>query len=216
MSSSETADIAVGIGFDFICPWCLIGLRHWRAALHEFGLLYPNRAVDVSWRGVQLLPDVPDQGLPYQAFYEARLGGPQAVALRRAQVQAAADAVGLRLAFERIEKMPNTLHAHALAQRAGECAGAGSQWRFIERVTQAYFVEAQDIGAGMTLKRLWGDCDLPAWSEAEDLLISAPKLQPRRGGAVDSVPSFAFGAGVEIQGAQSSRVLLRALQSALR
>jgi len=216
MSSSEAAGVAVGIGFDFVCPWCLIGLRHWRAALREFSVLYPSRAVDVTWRGIQLLPCIPEQGLPYEAFYEARLGGAQAVAARRAQVQLAGDAVGLRFAFTRIEKMPNTLRAHALAQRAAERAGAILQGRFIERVLEAYFLQAQDIGAEMMLKRLWADSGLPSWSEAEDGVLSAAQLQPWPAGTPHSVPSFTFAAGVKIQGAQSSPVLLRALQSALR
>jgi len=214
MSCVEPVGTAVGIGFDFVCPWCLIGLRHWRAALHEFAALHPQRSVRVVWRPAQLLPGIPAEGLPYQAFYEARLGGRAAVAARRAQVQQAGDAVGLRFAFDRIERMPNTLRAHALAQRAATHAGTALHGGFVERVLEAFFLEGRDIGQAATLVELWQQAGLPAWSEGEDRALAEPR--PLLADAVRSVPSFAFGPGVEIHGAQPARVLLRALQVAQR
>jgi predicted DsbA family dithiol-disulfide isomerase len=104
--------------FDFICPWCLIGKRNLDAAVSRFAGLRPDARVKVLWRSHQLLPYTPPNGMPYQAFYRDRLGSPEAVAARRAQVQRAALDAGIEFAFERIEVLPNTAAAHNLVHLA--------------------------------------------------------------------------------------------------
>ena len=108
------ATLVIDFHFDLICPWCLIGKRHLDAALAALHAELPQLAIELRWHGHELLPDLPPGGVPYQAFYERRLGGAAAVTARRAQVQAAAQQAGLVLAFERIRTMPNTRLAHCL------------------------------------------------------------------------------------------------------
>ncbi len=68
------------VHFDFVCPWCWIGRRNQAEATRRFQRETPALAVETIWHGQQLLPETPLPGLPYQAFYEHRLGGPVAAA----------------------------------------------------------------------------------------------------------------------------------------
>src|ERR1700709_1906501 len=71
---SKNASLTVDAHFDFVCPWCLVGKRNLDAAVSRLASLRPEVSVKVRWHSHQLLPDTPVGGLPYQAFYVARLG----------------------------------------------------------------------------------------------------------------------------------------------
>ena len=68
--------------YDLVCPWCWIGRRHLDEALDWLAREAPGLAVNVTWHPVRLIPGVPAEGWPYAAFYERRLGGPEAVKAR--------------------------------------------------------------------------------------------------------------------------------------
>ena len=95
VADSNKPFLEIEVFLDFICPWCLIGTRHLRAAMKRLTELRPEIELRVVWRSVQLLPNTPLVGEPYQAFYLARLGGSEAVAARRAQLQQAGRPVGI-------------------------------------------------------------------------------------------------------------------------
>jgi len=82
------AVLHIDVFFDLICPWCLIGkahLRRARAQLGQFPQSDPPVDVQVNWRAVQLVPNVPDSGWPFSEFFERRLGGRDAVRARQSQ-----------------------------------------------------------------------------------------------------------------------------------
>lgn len=62
----------------------------------------------IAWHASLLLPHIPAEGVPYQAFYEARLGRSRHRSAPRAQVRAAAEAAGLSLNHAAIQVFPNT------------------------------------------------------------------------------------------------------------
>ena len=198
----------VEFAFDFVCPWCLIGLRQLQQAEREWSRDTSRPALRMQWRATQLLPDTPLEGFDYKGFYEARLGGPGAVALRRAQVQNAAAQVGLRLAFDRIATLPNTALAHAMTVQALLMGNAGQRQRWIERVFEAYFLEGADIGRRAVLDALWKEVGLPP----------LPAELPRSAvlAVVSAVPRFVFNDRVTMSGAQPAAVLLQAMEEALR
>ena len=76
--------VQVDVWFDLICPWCWIGKTHLDSARRQLAERLPGVQVQLRWHSVQLIPQTPPQGWPYQAFYEHRLGGPEAVRARRA------------------------------------------------------------------------------------------------------------------------------------
>lgn len=194
--------------FDFVCPWCLIGKRNLEAAIAALEARLPQVSVQVAWHSVELLPHTPLGGLPYEAFYLARLGSAQAVAQRRAQVRQAAHSAGVELAFERIRVLPNTAAAHALVARTTEVDGErrrGMRAELVERLFTAYFIEGEDIGDAATLSRIARACGV------DD---AAAASAPRAHGAsnrVDGVPYFVFDGRYALSGAQPPQVLVEAM-----
>ena len=108
------AALDIDVYFDLICPWCLIGKRQLEKAIEAFSSDPQNPPVHIRWHSVQLIPEVPAQGLDFGAFYVQRLGSAAAVAARQAQVRSAASAAGVDVHFERIQRFPNTLQAHQM------------------------------------------------------------------------------------------------------
>jgi predicted DsbA family dithiol-disulfide isomerase len=213
--------LRIDVHFDLICPWCLIGKRHLATALQHFRRLRPGVEVDIAWQSHELLPDTPPAGLPYQAFYERRLGGPAAVAARRAQVQEAARPAGIEFAFERIRLLPNTRAAHRLVALANRHGSPIRTAAVIERLFAAYFFEGEDIGdpgvlariaakaglgpAGAAAPRDAGNCEI---DPVGDWLDATPLQVP-------GVPFFVFNGHFAISGAHPPQTLLQAMQSAV-
>jgi predicted DsbA family dithiol-disulfide isomerase len=56
---SRTRNVKVDVGFDLVCPWCLLGKRRFEAALERFE---HRDAVHVHWRSFELDPDSSGQG----------------------------------------------------------------------------------------------------------------------------------------------------------
>jgi predicted DsbA family dithiol-disulfide isomerase len=214
-----SSTLAIDVHFDLICPWCLIGKRHLRTALDQFRRSRPDVAVTVAWRSRQLLPDIPAAGIPYQAFYERRLGGPAAVAARRAQVQAAAQTAGIEIAFEHIALMPNTQLAHRLIDCAGEFGGAEQMTWLIERLFAAYFMEGRDIGALAVLLAIATDAGFPAAAIEARLAVPGAvdrfRTQLASDTDISGVPFFVFNNRLAISGAHPPASLLAAMEQAL-
>ena len=57
--------LTVDIFFDFICPWCLIGKRQLQVVLLKLKENNPDVEVILSWHGVQLLPHIAAEGVPF-------------------------------------------------------------------------------------------------------------------------------------------------------
>jgi predicted DsbA family dithiol-disulfide isomerase len=211
--------LAIDVHFDLICPWCLIGKRHLRTAIEQFRALHPNVEITVAWRSHQLLSDIPAAGIPYQAFYERRLGGPAAVAARRAQVQAAARTAGIEFAFERIALMPNTQLAHRLIDCAGEFGGPEQVAYLIERLFAAYFMEGRNIGALPALLAVAAEAGFPA--AAIEARLASPgagdhfRARLASDTGISGVPFFVFNNRLTVSGAQPLASLLAAMEQAL-
>ena len=131
------AALQVDFSLDLICPWCWIGLRNLLAAREALSAKFPQQRLAIHWHADTLLPQIPEQGLPYQAFYEARLGGPRAVEVRRAQVRAAAEAAGLQLNHGAIQTFPNTRLVCALVNYAQQQLDGEAMIGFVESIFAA-------------------------------------------------------------------------------
>lgn len=207
--------------FDLICPWCLIGKRHLQQAIVELTTLRPDVSVSLEWQSHILLADFPESGLPYQAFYEKRLGSATAVAARRAQVQAAAQAAGLTLAFDRIEWMPNTLAAHLLIDQLRFRLGAGLLADLIDRLFSGYFIDGRNIGDADVLRDIAREAGVsPALlAQCRDTPSDRQRLAAGMAGAavaqVPGVPYFVFNGRLATSGAQSPATLRAAMEQAL-
>lgn len=206
MSSGPGPRVQVDVYFDLICPWCWIGKAHLDTARRQLTERLPGVQLQLRWHSAQLMPQVPPQGWPYQAFYEHRLGGPEAVRARRAQVQAAAAMAGLTIAHERIAVFPNTWRAHWLlaltAQRHPEILED-----LIDALFEAFFVKGLDIGDPQVLAEL-GQAHGVDNASAEAL--DAPAVWSPPDGS-SGVPLFIFNQRRALSGSQPPEVLLAAM-----
>jgi len=209
MTSTPSTSVQVDVYFDLICPWCWIGKTHLDTARHQLAQRQPSVQVQLHWHSVQLIPQVPPQGWPYQAFYEHRLGGPEAVRARRAQVQAAAALAGLSIQHERIAVLPNTWRAHGLLaytaqQHPDQLEG------LLDTLFQAFFLQGRDIGDSHVLAHLAQAHGVDSL-KAEAFEVPPVWTLPDR---ASGVPLFVFNQRQAVSGAQPPEVLLAAMLAA--
>jgi predicted DsbA family dithiol-disulfide isomerase len=203
----------IDIVFDVACPWCHIGTRRLDRALAQ----RPGLQVTRSWRPYRLNPDLPETGIPRALYLSAKFGGPRAAARSCAAIAAAGRAVGLRLAFERIERMPNTMRAHRLIRLA---AADGCADSMVEALFAAYFRDGLDIGDGNVLAEIAARVGLDPdearrylAGDAGTAAVAADERRVRRLG-IHAVPCFILEHGYAISGAQEPEMFLPLLDVA--
>ena len=199
--------VQVDVHFDLICPWCWIGKRHLDTARQRLAAMAPGMRVDVHWHSVQLIPDVPPQGWPYQAFYEHRLGGADAVRTRRAVVQSAAALAGLTIHHERMAVFPNTWKAHRLLAAAAQQLPPLVLESLVDALFETYFVQGLDLSDREVLATLAQSHGVDM-RDADDLAM--PVIWRLPAGA-SGVPLFVINRQHILSGAQPPDVLLAAL-----
>ncbi|MBP0619459.1 DsbA family oxidoreductase [Cupriavidus consociatus] len=214
--------LTVDAYFDLICPWCMIGKKHLETAIEWLAREHPNVAVRVAWHSYPLIPTTPPEGRPYREFYLARLGGPEALAARQAQVCAAAREAGITLALDRIETFPSTLLAHRLVRHAVNQAGPDTASALLDELFTRYFVGAENIGDPQVLRRAAAACgialpDASANDGPPDLDWLPPLHDPEQRAlrAGFGVPHVVFNGTHSVSGARPPMVLVEAMQRAL-
>jgi len=211
MAMDRSSTVQIDAYFDLICPWCWIGKAHLTTARRLLTERLPQVQVSVRWHSVQLIPNVPPQGWPYQAFYEHRLGGPDALRARRAQVQTAANMAGLTIHHERIAMFPNTWRAHRLLALAEQQQPQVHE-ALLNALFEGYFEQGLNLGDDQVLQALAQAHGIDL-SQAEEL--DAPPVWHLPEGA-SGVPLFVFNQQQAISGAQPPEVLLSAMRQSLQ
>jgi predicted DsbA family dithiol-disulfide isomerase len=123
---------------DFVCPWCYIGKRQLEQALAES----PHIAAEVRWLPFQLNPDMPEEGMPAEAFFLQHFGQSRPREMQE-RVTATAEGIGLTINFDKVTHIPNTLKAHRLTRLA---ATTNAHNFIAESLFQANFTDGEDIG----------------------------------------------------------------------
>lgn len=188
---------------DVVCPWCFIGKRRLDRVLQ--GELGDN--VSLRWRPYQLYPNMPPEGFD-RADYLARRYGPDADLSRApGRIAQEAQAEGIDMRYELIERMPNTLLAHQLLEFAHP---SGLQHELAEALFVAYFCEGRDVGELQTLIAIAAEVGLnaakageflrgnEAVTEVRNQLERAPDL------GVSGVPGYYLADSFLLPGAQDS------------
>lgn len=124
---------------DPICPWCYIG----KAGLDRALEAHPDHPFAIEWHPFQLNPDMPPEGMDRRTYLETKFGGREQAVAVYARIAEAAEAAGLTIDFEAIQRTPNTIDAHRLIHWAGL---EGRQTAIVSSLFKAYFVEGRDIG----------------------------------------------------------------------
>ncbi|OTG82299.1 DsbA family oxidoreductase [Acinetobacter sp. ANC 4648] len=204
----------VDVFFDFICPWCLIGKRQLQAAIKQLHQSNPDVEVKLFWHGVQLIPDLPVEGVPFQAFYLKRLGSVTSVRMRQTQVRQAANVIGVDIDFDRIIRMPNTAKAHYLMENALKVGRQEQCDMLLEQLFAAYFHHSEDIGDIEVLLKIAEFCGFSAATLSKNLNQSDEPFRSANTGG-NGVPYFIFDGRSTLAGAHSADVLYKAMLEAL-
>ncbi len=202
---------------DPICPWCYIGKTHLDRALEQ----HPDHPFEIEWHPFQLNPDMPAEGMDRRAYLEAKFGGPEGATEVYGRIEDTARAAGLDVAFDRIERTPNTLDAHRLIHWAGL---EGRQTAIVTRLFKAYFENGEDIGdtavlldiaEGAGLDRAMIARLLDSDADREDIRARDAHARAR---GVTGVPTFVIANTHVVPGAQPpelwSQVLSELAQAA--
>lgn len=208
--------LLVEMTFDFICPWCLIGKRNLEKALRSITQSRPDVPLELRWRGVQLLPDLPAEGVPFMAFYIQRLGSEAMVRARQEQVQDAAYHVDVDMDLRRITVMPNTANAHRLLELATEQGSERKVDALLERLFAAYFQNGEDLGDSEVLLRVARQSGFDPQRLERALRDDGSPYIGRDAVPVNqAVPSFVIDQRFSLAGAQPPWLMLAQLQRAL-
>lgn len=206
-----THKLDIDIYLDLVCPWCLIGKKQLEQAVAAYTRIPGNPPVQVNWRSVQLFPDLPEEGVDFQAFYRQRLGSVEAVHARQAQVRAAARRAGTEIHFDRIRRFPNTLLAHQMLACGKEQLSPEMLDALLDALLAGYFQQGADLGDEDTLLAIGSRHGLEpsAWKAWMTVGRRPPELA-----RVPSVPLLAFNRKFSLSGAQPVDVLLEAMNEA--
>jgi len=202
----------VEIWSDVVCPWCYLGKRRFESALARFE---HRDDVEVVWRSFELDPNAgPSSSVPPAERLAAKYGmSVEDAQANHDRLTALAAEDGLEYYLDRT-RGGNTFDAHRLIQ-LGKAHGVQDAVK--ERLMRAYFTDNVAIDDRETLIRLAAEAGLDA-DEARATLASDDyadavredeELARRIG--INGVPFFVLGRRYGVSGAQTSDVLLEAL-----
>lgn len=201
--------LTVEVVSDVICPWCYIGKRRFEKAL---ALLGDAVRAEVVWRPFQLNPGMPREGMPRAQYRKAKFGSVERGRELDARVAAEGQGEGLALAFDRMQRTPNTLAAHQLIDLA-QRQGRGDP--VVEALFRAYFEEARDIGDAAVLSEVAARAGVQGWpAQASEREVCALE-EELRGLGISAVPTFVIERRFGVSGAQPPEALAAALREAL-
>lgn len=188
---------------DPICPWCYIGKTNLDRALHKVA----DHPFEIEWHPFQLNPTMPAEGMDRRAYLEGKFGGKQGAVRAYAPVVEHAERVGLNIDFEGMKRTPNTINAHRLIHWAGL---EGFQGFVVQRLFEAYFRDARDIGDIEVLADIADGAGMDA-AVVSRLLASDADIQDiqnrdthSREMGVSSVPTFIVANQHAVPGAQTT------------
>lgn len=190
---------------DYICPFCYIGFETVRRLKPEFNF-------ELEWRGFQIHPDWPAEGIPADHAREASPSDSRRALWER--ISAMAEAVGFSM------RPPSVLTNSRAALAATEFAReSGRDEALEERIYRAYFNDGLNIGDPAVVARLGSEAGLDSAEVAD--AINSPKYEMRlknnslaanqRG--VSGVPTFFIGE-YPLVGAQSPDAMRSILKRA--
>ncbi|MCB5943395.1 DsbA family oxidoreductase [Acidocella sp. KAb 2-4] len=208
------ARLVVEVVYDFVCPWCYLGVK-------RLSFLLARRQdldVELSWRPFLLNPDMPRTGMPRADYMIRKFGAEDRARRLYASIAELGAAEGIAFNFAAIRRTPSSVDAHRLVRWAGRHGVAD---RLVERIFAAHFVEGLDIGSHAVLAGLAAQLGADpgaamaflATEEGADA-VHAENLHAHRLG-INGVPCLLIDGEHAIAGAQEAEVLERLLDLAL-
>ena len=200
--------LRIEVASDVICPWCYIGKRRLAQAI---ALLDGEIEPRIEWLPFQLNPAMPPEGVARMEYRRAKFGSLERSRELDARVAREGAGEGIRFAFDRMERTPNTMPAHRLidvAQRQQKAEAV------VDALFRAYFEDARDIGNESVLAEIAAECSVAEWPQAADpIRVAALEEQVREWG-ISGVPTFIFDRRSGISGAYPPAELAAAIRAA--
>ncbi|MEN8917770.1 MAG: DsbA family oxidoreductase [Octadecabacter sp.] len=202
--------VKLDIMSDPICPWCYIGKTNLDRALEQI----PDHPFTIEWHPFQLNPTMPPEGMDRRAYLEGKFGGKEGAVQAYAPVVQAAEAAGLKIDFEGMKRTPNTMNAHRLIHWAGI---EQRQSFVVQRLFEAYFRDARDIGDVEVLADIADSCEMDAgvitklFASDADLADMQKRDQHSREMGITSVPTFIIANQHAVPGAQPTEMWLQVM-----
>jgi predicted DsbA family dithiol-disulfide isomerase len=214
-NSQYRMKLTIEVFSDVICPWCYIGKRRLKKALH---LLGGSHDVEVVWRPFELNPGVPAEGMNRRAYRTAKFGSWERSLELEARVAAVGATAGIAFAFDRIARTPNTFDAHRLIEYSRQ---RGRQDASVEALFRAYFLGGRNVGDRAVLTAVAAEAGLDR-AEIERLLESNQgtedvrrELERGRRLGIDGVPYFLINRKVALSGAHEPEIIREAIEEAV-
>jgi predicted DsbA family dithiol-disulfide isomerase len=214
LQAVQAQTIRVDVFSDIACPFCYVGDSRLARVIEA----HPELEMEWVWHPFQLQPDLPERGIPWEAFSAQKFGGLEARRSAFSHVIEAGAIEGIEFDFERMPVAPNTMNAHRLVLLASE-HGLGKAMALA--LYKSYFTEAQDITDLKELERIALEVGVNAENVQEvfssDLYrddVQASQLEAQRLG-ISGVPFFIFNQKFAVSGAQPVEVFEQALERAL-
>nr|WP_295738268.1 DsbA family oxidoreductase [uncultured Acidocella sp.] len=208
------ARLVIEIVFDFVCPWCYLGVKRLTYLLAR----RPELDVTLNWRPFLLNPDMPRGGMSRADYMIRKFGAEDRARRLYASIAELGAAEGIAFNFPAIRRTPNSVDAHRLVR---EAARVGAADALVARIFAAHFVEGLDIGQHEVLSALAVQAGMSARQVRLFLesgegteYVHAENLHAHRLG-INGVPCFMLDGEHAIAGAQESEVLERLIDLAL-
>lgn len=206
--------VTVEIVFDFVCPWCYLGV-------HRFLRLRSRRrdiTIQPLWRPFLLNPDMPRAGISRNDYAARKFGDEERARRFYAAISDIAAAEALDVDFSRIRRTPSSVDAHRLVRFA---TASGLTESMVLAIFRAYFYQGRDIGDIETLAGVAGAIGLDREASRRFLMtdiavdhVHADNLYAHRLG-INGVPCFVIDGAAAIAGAQEPDVLERLIDLAV-
>ena len=132
--------LKIDIVSDIVCPWCVIGFKNLKKAMHE---LQTELNFEISWKPYELHPEIPQEGYDKKLYMQQRFGSSSGKSPYN-EITKIGESVGFEFNFSKTERIPNTFMAHRLLWKAEQY---NLQTELSEALFQAYFSEGLNIGS---------------------------------------------------------------------
>ena len=206
--------LSVEVVFDFVCPWCHLGI----ARLLRVLAARPDLQAELHWRPFLLNPDIAPGGASRADWLSRKFGGEERARRLHGAIAEVGAKEGVPFRFDLLRRIPSSLDAHRLLRWA---ARQGPAEGLVAAIFQAHFAQGADIGHPATLAALAAEEGLDGDAALRFLAgpgevewVHLENLRAHRLG-INGVPCFLVDGQHAIAGALEPEVLERLIEVAL-
>ena len=139
--------LKIDIVSDVVCPWCVIGFRNLKKAMHE---LQSELNFEISWKPYELHPEIPQEGYDKKLYMQQKFGSSNGKSPYN-EIIKIGESIDFVFNFSKTERIPNTFMAHRLLWKAEQY---NLQTELSETLFKAYFTDGLNIGSKKILSEL--------------------------------------------------------------